>query len=197
MAKLEVHDAKSFHDTESWLRRIPVPQPTGTRDANSLELSNETIYVHAIYWSIVTFSHIGIGDVTAITVPERLFNCLVTLIYTFAYAILFGNIASMVNDLTGAVTTKLHAQHTFVVQLLNKKKLKHFKNQVEEYFNYIWFVNKGIEEKDLLDDLPFGLHSDIRLSRYSYLVKSCVLFKNASGRVDVQLSRSLLRIMEI
>jgi hypothetical protein len=48
---------------------------------------------------------------------------------------------------------------------------------VEEYFNYIWFVNKGVDEEDLLKDLPYGLYSDIRLSRYSYLVKSCVLFK--------------------
>jgi hypothetical protein len=108
LAKVEFHDSKSFHDEESWLRRIPVPQSNGTRDSSSITLSNETIYVHAIYWSIVTFSHIGIGDVTAITVNERLFNCGVTLLYTFAYAILFGNIASMVNDLTGAVTTKLH-----------------------------------------------------------------------------------------
>ena len=86
-------------DQKSWLRRAPVPQPTGTRTDDSIDLSDETIYIHAIYWSIVTISHIGVGDITAITVPERAFNCFVVLIGTFTYAILFGNMASLVSDL--------------------------------------------------------------------------------------------------
>ena len=64
-------------------------------------MNNDTIYIHAIYWSIVTVSHIGVGDITAITVNERLLNCLVILVGTFSYAVLFGNIASLVSDLTG------------------------------------------------------------------------------------------------
>jgi hypothetical protein len=84
-------------DTKSWKMRIPVPQnPTRTDD--SIDLSDSTIYIHAIYWSIVTFSHIGVGDVTAITPAERGFNCFVILLFTFGYAILFGNMASLVAE---------------------------------------------------------------------------------------------------
>jgi hypothetical protein len=124
---IEVAKINDHSDHESWMRRTPVPQPHGTRTDESIDLSYSTIYVHAIYWSIVTFSHIGIGDVTAITVSERLYNCLVTLIYTFAYAVLFGNIASMVNDIATQVKSKLHKHHAFVIDLLNKKRLKHFR----------------------------------------------------------------------
>jgi hypothetical protein len=70
------------------------------------------------------------------------------------------------------VKSKLHKHHGFVVDLLNKKKMTHFKEQVEEYFNYIWFVNKGVDEEEMLKDLPYGLYCDIRLSRYTYLVKN-------------------------
>jgi hypothetical protein len=79
----------------SWLRKVPVPQ-SPARDDTSITLSQDTVYIHAIYWSIVTFSHIGIGDITAVTPDERIFNCFVILVYTFAYAILFGNMASLV-----------------------------------------------------------------------------------------------------
>ena len=68
MAKIENNSEKS------WLRRIPFRDIYYTRSADSIELSQATIYIHAIYWSVVTFSGIGIGDVVAITVPERAFN---------------------------------------------------------------------------------------------------------------------------
>ena len=68
MAKLEDDREKS------WIRRIPVPRPAGTRTADSEDISDDSLYVHALYWAIVTFSHIGVGDITAITVSERAFN---------------------------------------------------------------------------------------------------------------------------
>jgi hypothetical protein len=88
------------NEYKSWLRRLPVPRPTGTRQPGDISLSNDTIYKHAIYWAIVTVSHIGVGDITAITVNERAFNCFVVLMGTFIYAILFGNMASLVSDLS-------------------------------------------------------------------------------------------------
>ena len=103
MAKLDDRET-------NWQRRAPVPQPAGTRNDHSIDLSNDTIYIHAIYWSIVTFSHIGIGDITAVTVPERAFNCCVILGYTFGYALLFGRMATLVRDLSGHIRSKLHKE---------------------------------------------------------------------------------------
>lgn len=80
--------------------------------------------MHAIYWSIVSFSHIGIGDITAISVPERAFNCFAVLVFTFAYSVLFGNMASLVNDMVTQLNSTLHLQYQFVLSFLNKKDLK-------------------------------------------------------------------------
>jgi hypothetical protein len=157
--------------TKSWLRRVPVPRNTGTRQPGDISLSEATIYKHAIYWSIVTVSHIGVGDITAITVSERAFNCFVVLMGTFTYAILFGNMASLVSDLTSALKTKLHSQYQFVMNFLTKKKLKNnFYKQVDEYFNHIWTHNLGFNDNELLDELPANLKSDIRLAMYAHII---------------------------
>jgi hypothetical protein len=64
-----------------------------------MDLHDRLIYTHAIYWAIVTVSHIGVGDITAITVPERALNCFVILVGTFSYAVLFGDMAALVSGL--------------------------------------------------------------------------------------------------
>ena len=87
--------------SRNWMRRIPVPQGDGVGSrVDHSHLSTADIYIHAIYWSLVTVSTIGIGDITAITVTERGFNCLVHLVATFSYAILFGDIAALVSGLS-------------------------------------------------------------------------------------------------
>jgi hypothetical protein len=75
----------------------------------------------------VTFSHIGVGDVTAITYGERAFNCLVILITYFAYAILFGNMASLVSNLTSHLRSNLYEKYSFVLSYLKKKELEQFR----------------------------------------------------------------------
>jgi hypothetical protein len=81
------------------------------------------IYIHAIYYSIVTVSHIGVGDITAITVPERLINCVIVLIGTFSYAILFGNIASLVSDFASDVRSALQDKYHASIVHLQKNNL--------------------------------------------------------------------------
>jgi hypothetical protein len=108
---------------KSWLRRAPSPRKMGTRGPDDIDLSNDTIYIHGIYWSIVTFSHIGLGDISAVTVPERAFNCCVILIYTFAYAILFGNMASLVSKLGSSLHTTLYKNYYYIMVFLQKKSL--------------------------------------------------------------------------
>ena len=58
-----------------------------------------SLYIHAVYWSIVTFSSVGVGDVGVVSIGEKTFTILALCIGFFSFAIIFGNIASMVSDL--------------------------------------------------------------------------------------------------
>lgn len=65
---------------ETWLRRLTVPQPTGIRTENNFNgLSDTTIYVHALEFTVNTVSHLAIGEITTINYRERIYNAFVIL----------------------------------------------------------------------------------------------------------------------
>ena len=63
-------------------------------------MSDPIIYLHSLYWSYVTTSHVGVGDVVAVNSKEKAFAAAIIFLSTFLYAFLFGNLASIVDDLT-------------------------------------------------------------------------------------------------
>ena len=84
----------------TWFSKVPAPQfsfPNNYR--STLYISDQSLYVHALYWSYVTSSHVGIGDVSPVTWEEKLFCTLVMIITTFTYIAFFGNMASLFQDL--------------------------------------------------------------------------------------------------
>lgn len=66
--------------------------------ANIDDLSNWSLYVHALYFIVNTISHVAIGDITAVNNNERVFVSILILFGTFCYSFLFGNIVSIVSD---------------------------------------------------------------------------------------------------
>lgn len=83
-----------------WFVKIPSPRfdfTTTTRD--HLPISDGSLYLHALYWSYVTSSHVGVGDVSPITWEERFFATIVMIITTFTYISFFGNMAALFQDL--------------------------------------------------------------------------------------------------
>jgi hypothetical protein len=188
MAKIEDDDMKS------WYRRAPVPRPAGHREPGDISLSDDTKYIHSMYWSIVTFSHIGLGDITAITYKERLFNCLVVLVTYAAYGLLFGNMASLVSNLTSHMREDLYKKYSFVLEYLDKKKLNKYRRQIEDYFSYVWLDDIGMDEDAMIGDLPIEMQNDIKYERYKSVIHGSEFFKT-SGYVNDQLVVSVMRVM--
>lgn len=92
----------------------------------------------------------------------------------------------------------LFEQKRFVLNFLTKNKLEKFKENIDEYFNYIWKLDTGVDENQILGELPANLKADVRLARYSYILNTSTLFKQSdSEQIDAQLARSILRVMDI
>jgi hypothetical protein len=143
------------------------------------------LYIHGIYWSIVTVSHIGVGDITAITVPERALNCFVILVGTFSYAILFGDIAALVSGQSAELKGKLFDNYQRVMGFLNKRKLtSQFGAKVSQYYNYIWSHEMGVDSNIILDELPANLKSDIGICRYQQILHNSSFFHGSGGVTD-------------
>lgn len=144
---------------ETWMRRIPVPQTMGEDPENNFkagfrqnptveDMTNGSIYIHALYFTVNTVSHVAIGDITMVTTEERLFNAVLVLMGTFIYAFLFGNIASIVADLAPNIFINFHEKYQYVMGRINKEKTpRHVIQSISNYYDYIWAHSKGINEE--------------------------------------------------
>ncbi len=186
----------------TWLRRVPVPQgASGTSvrvNPSAYDESPRSIYVHALYFTVNTISHVAIGDITAISVEERLFNAFLILCGTFIYAFLFGNIASIVADFAPNMFIHYHEKYQFTMsRVRNSKVPKHIATSVNNYYDYMWAQNKGFDEEDYINHLPDSLRSDIMLCRYQSAIESSLVFKDKDGQIDVPLTNSLMKVMKL
>ncbi len=153
---------------KTWMRRIPVPQDTGFRESPTLEgMSDISVYIHSLYFTVNTISHVAIGDITAVTHEERFLNAILILCGTFIYSFLFGNIASIVSDFAPNMFINFHKNYQYVMSHVNKKHIpKQTVQNITNYYDYIWAHSKGINEDIFIKELPDSIRSDILLCRY-------------------------------
>ncbi len=71
-----------------------------------------------------------------------------------------------------------------------------FRIVCNSYYNYIWDINKRIEDSEILNELPTNLLSDIQMERYYCSVKDSLLFKGDAG-INLQLACSVFRLLKI
>jgi hypothetical protein len=62
-----------------------------------MELAPFDLYIGSLYWSVMTVSTIGYGDVLPVTTPERVFVILAMLMGAFAYGYIIGAVSGIVS----------------------------------------------------------------------------------------------------
>lgn len=80
----------------TWLNKLPVPQPSPVSSLDGVD--NRTLYIHALYFTVNTISHVAIGDLTPVSESERMLSSFIILWITILYAFLFANIGSLFKD---------------------------------------------------------------------------------------------------
>jgi len=167
-ACLFIHVASFPDDTnplDTWLRRIPSPQPGGVRTSKG-PIPTHTIYIHALLFCVNSMSHIAIGDITSISFREKAFNIFMLIMYAFIYALLFGNIVSMVADFVPVYFITLNERYHQVVSKIDKRKIpKCVRHNMKQYYDSLWLNSKGIAE-DFLLELPPSLRHDILIHKH-------------------------------
>mmetsp|Transcript_36745 Transcript_36745/g.32963 ORF Transcript_36745/g.32963 Transcript_36745/m.32963 type:complete len:100 (+) Transcript_36745:1334-1633(+) len=85
--------------------------PDNTR--TELGVESWTIYVSALYWSYVTTSHVGVGDIVASNLYERVYSIFVILIGTFIFLNFFGNIVPIAERLVSKLKKQFQKNYQF------------------------------------------------------------------------------------
>lgn len=150
-----------------------------------------SLYIYSLYWTIITMTTVGFGDITPIRNIEIVITIGVALLGASSYAFIIGNLASLFTKINEA-EIKYKDKVQAVNQYLSHRNVPDdFNHKIREYYEYLWTRYKGHEEKHFFKDLPIHYRLDI----LHYLTKDFLakipLFKDSSQALQNELLLSL------
>jgi hypothetical protein len=139
-------------------------------------------YVASFYWSVVTLTTLGYGDVTPSTHSERLFCIYAMLLGASIFAYSVTNMCTLVHNLNPAdvfFRTRLDEINDYMVFLGIERPLA---KRCAEFFQYkANYSNVCVYNEDLiLQDMSVSMQEDVRLQSLRTILEAVPIFKNKS-----------------
>uniref|UniRef100_A0A1I8GV86 Cyclic nucleotide-binding domain-containing protein n=1 Tax=Macrostomum lignano TaxID=282301 RepID=A0A1I8GV86_9PLAT len=158
-------------------------------------------YITALYFTCSSLTSIGFGNVSANTDHEKIFSICVMLIggkcysshidwrflrtkhlvmwVALMHAAVFGNVTALIQKMyakRAAYTAKTQELKDFT---RTHHIPKHLKRRMQEYFQAMWAINRGINPCDIMRDFSEELRGDIAL-HLNREILSLPIFESAS-----------------
>ncbi|OMJ79109.1 hypothetical protein SteCoe_20931 [Stentor coeruleus] len=150
-------------------------------------------YITSLYWSFTTIATVGYGDITPITMEEKLFAMLTMMISSGVFAYTLGSIGALLSKQTALEKTY---RETFVSvnSYMKKKNLpKDLQYRVRRYLDFIYEKKKKnkIDEKELLLLLSIPLRDEIYAHINAEIISYCKVFDNFDEYFISHLTRAI------
>ncbi|XP_053625531.1 potassium voltage-gated channel subfamily H member 8 isoform X7 [Plodia interpunctella] len=150
--------------------RLKVPIPN---------ISHSESYVTALYFTCSSLTSVGFGNVSANTLPEKVFSIITMLIGALMHAVVFGNVTAIIQRMysrRSMYQTKWRDLKDFLT--LNQVP-KELKQRMQDYFQTMWSLNHGIDIHETLKEFPEELRGDVSLHLHREIL-SLPIFEAAS-----------------
>ncbi|KAK7245678.1 hypothetical protein RIF29_40526 [Crotalaria pallida] len=161
--------------------RYPDPKRTwiGALYPNFREVSLWDRYVTAIYWSIVTLTTTGYGDLHAENTREMLFGIAYMLFNLGLTSYIIGNMTNLVVHWTSRTRNFRDTIRT-ATEFASRNQLPgHIQNQMLSHI-CLRFKTEGLKQQETLNDLPKTIRSSIAHHLFFPVVEKVYLFQRAS-----------------
>jgi hypothetical protein len=165
---------------ESWVAR-----------AGLTDLGLGQQYLRSVYWSFVTTTTVGYGDIVPIGTLETTFAIVVMVVGASMYALIIGSIASLVSSIDSSKAA-FWSRVEGVNQYLRGRNLPgELTEQIQNYYDYIWDRYRGVSAPALLKDLPEPIRLDVLFHLTKELIEQVPLFRHAEPALRNALLMSL------
>ncbi len=139
-----------------------------------------TQYTRSLYWSIVTMTAVGYGDITPRRNLEYGFAMVVMLLGASLWAYIIGNIASLVSNIDSAKASFWNRVDTVNQYLRYRQVPAELTDQVRDYYDYVWARYRGTDAREVLDGLPDPVRLDVLAHLARDLTEHVPLFRECS-----------------
>eukprot|EP01029_Cantina_marsupialis_P017915 TRINITY_DN404_c0_g1_i4.p1 TRINITY_DN404_c0_g1~~TRINITY_DN404_c0_g1_i4.p1 ORF type:complete len:2361 (+),score=342.30 TRINITY_DN404_c0_g1_i4:1283-8365(+) len=137
------------------------------------DTSSFKCYVRAVYFTIVTLSSVGYGDIRPYTTLETVFEIVVILTGACMFAGLIGSVAVSFQhrDKSGIVGFRDHVRK--LRQYMKYRRLPpDLQDSILNHLNGNWRISKGVERQQALRDLPIPLQQEINVLFFRDVMRS-------------------------
>ncbi|KAK1259327.1 Potassium channel KAT3 [Acorus gramineus] len=143
-------------------------------------------YVYSLYWSIVTLSTVGYGDLHAMNTGERVFNIFFMLFNIGLTSYLIGNMTNLI--VHGAIRTFIMRDTIHELsRYASKNRLPDsMKEQMMSHLQ-LKFKTVELQQEEVLADLPKAIRSSIAQHLFQRTVETSYLFRGISEDLIAQL----------
>lgn len=150
-----------------------------------------TKYIRSLYWTVTTLTTVGYGDITPHLNYEYIVTILVMIMGASMYALIIGNIASLVSNLNAHKSAYFNKIESINLYLQYRYVPKKLKERVINYFDYLWDHHKGLNEQNFFNDLPDPLRLELVTSLAKKLLNKVPLFMYSTPALKNELLLAL------
>ncbi|KAF5461493.1 hypothetical protein F2P56_017585 [Juglans regia] len=143
-------------------------------------------YTYSMYWSIVTLTTVGYGDLHAVNTGEKIFNMLYMLFNISLTAYLIGNMTNLIVH----SAARTFAMRDAINQILNygsKNRLPEGLREQMLAHMQLKFKTAELKQEAVLENLPKAIRSSVAQHLFRRTAENTYLFKGVSEDFIAQL----------
>jgi len=139
-------------------------------------------YVQSMYWALATSLTVGYGDVSPVTMNEKVYTMIVFMLGFLIHTAITGAVTVMFTE-WDASHAKFMKEIAIITQFF--KKYKHhlsrtLRSRVLRYYDYNWQHHGDRHLERMAEILPYHLMRDVKMAILHEMVSNCPLFKNCA-----------------
>ncbi|XP_023748470.1 potassium channel KAT3 [Lactuca sativa] len=147
-------------------------------------------YTYSLYWSIVTLTTVGYGDLHAVNPGEKVFNIFYMLFNIGLTSYLIGNMTNLIVH-SAVKTFMMRDSINEILRYASKNRLPEgLKEQMLAHMQ-LKFKTAELQQEEVLEDLPKAIRSSIAQHLFRKTVEKTYLFKGISEDLSSQLVTDL------
>ncbi|KAL0687081.1 hypothetical protein Bca4012_086758 [Brassica carinata] len=173
-------------DDYNLIARRPVDTWIGSQVEDFKDRSIWLGYTYSMYWSIVTLTTVGYGDLHAVNTREKTFNMFYMLFNIGLTAYIIGNMTNLV--VHGALRTfTMRSAFNHILRYTSKNKLPDMMRDQMLAHMQLKFKTAELKQEEVLQDLPKAIRSSINEHLFRSVIENAYLFKGLPDGLIVQM----------
>ncbi len=138
-----------------------------------------TLYIRSLYWSVVTLTTVGYGDIVPTNNLETLYSMMVMMVGVGVYGYVIGNVTHILASRDPAKVAFQNNMEQLKAFVRYRDLPDELQNKIRDYYAYLWQKRMGHSETEFLEGLPKSLRADVERHLKRKILDKIPLFRDA------------------